>query len=63
MGKEEGSIYSFDSINDGPFCQNDKKPYLKCTVTGLSNLTPSASGIPRIELSSHGHYPTLKAPF
>jgi hypothetical protein len=39
MRKEKGSIYSLDTINNGPSCKNGKKPYLKCTMTSLSTMT------------------------
>jgi hypothetical protein len=42
LDKEEGGfIYSSDTVNNGvggggPSYKNDQKPYLKCTMTGLS---------------------------
>jgi hypothetical protein len=33
--EEEGSIYSLETINNGPSCKNGEKPYLKCTMTDL----------------------------
>jgi hypothetical protein len=39
MPKEEGSIYSSDTINNGASCKNGKKPYLKCTMTSLPTVT------------------------
>jgi hypothetical protein len=39
MRKGEGSIYSLDTINNGPSCKNGKKSYLKCTMTSLTTLS------------------------
>jgi hypothetical protein len=42
MHKEEGFIYSLDTINNGALLQkNGEKPYLKCIVTDLSTLIES----------------------
>jgi hypothetical protein len=43
MHKDEGSIYSLDTINNGPSCKNEA---LLCTMTGLS--TPNDKNLVEI---------------
>jgi hypothetical protein len=39
MDKEEGFIELFGHPKQwGPYYKDDRKPYLKCTMTGLSTL-------------------------
>jgi hypothetical protein len=46
---KEGSIYSLDTINNRASCKYGGKPYLNCTMTGLSTLVGASPRVQEIE--------------